>query len=239
MGPPQNCGPPTNESVACAHLVIGGATVHHRDANIHPLSTSQGPGAPLPSRQTCQLPHCQTGHTRRTMPADEYSSVARGPLKLKGAKVTKHKKKSKKDKEKATSDVERALATTTTKSTAADMRFEDEERAAATKQRSEERGASEDAVERSGSAALDDDTKTETERRFAEAKRKRVCLTAAIPAPSSPATRTDNHAQLKELTESGRVRPELLKTHKQRVEDLNSHLSRLSEHHDMPKIGPG
>lgn len=173
------------------------------------------------------------------MPADEYSSVARGPLKLKGAKVTKHKKKSKKDMEKATSDVERALATTTTKSTAADMRSEDEERAAATKQRSEERGASEDAVERSGSAALEDDTKTETERRFAEAKRKRVCLTAVIPAPSSPATRTDKHAQLKELTESGRVRPELLKTHKQRVEDLNSHLSRLSEHHDMPKIGPG
>ncbi|KAK0752052.1 hypothetical protein B0T18DRAFT_436213 [Schizothecium vesticola] len=149
------------------------------------------------------------------MPADEYSSVARGPLKLKGAKVTKHKKKSKKDKEKATSDVERALATT--KSTA-DVRSEDEERVP-TKQRSEERGASEDVdvAERSGSAALEDDSKTETERRFAEAKRKR----------------------LKELTESGRVRPELLKTHKQRVEDLNSHLSRLSEHHDMPKIGPG
>ncbi|KAK1829680.1 protein FAM32A [Podospora conica] len=144
------------------------------------------------------------------MPADEYSSVARGPLKLKGAKVTKHKKKSKKDKEKATSDVERALATTTT----TDARPEDAEQAATTKQRGE---GSEDVAERSGSAALEDDTKTETERRFAETKRKR----------------------LKELTESGRVRPELLKTHKQRVEDLNSHLSRLSEHHDMPKIGPG
>ena len=45
--------------------------------------------------------------------------------------------------------------------------------------------------------------------------------------------------QLKELTESGRIRPELLKTHKQRVEELNAHLARLSEHHDMPKIGPG
>lgn len=49
---------------------------------------------------------------------------------------------------------------------------------------------------------------------------------------------TPNH-QLKELTESGRIRPELLKTHKQRVEELNAHLARLSEHHDMPKIGPG
>ena len=45
--------------------------------------------------------------------------------------------------------------------------------------------------------------------------------------------------QLKELTESAKVRPELLKTHKQRVEELNAHLARLSEHHDMPKIGPG
>lgn len=30
-----------------------------------------------------------------------------------------------------------------------------------------------------------------------------------------------------------------VKTHKQRVEDLNRYLSGLSEHHDMPKIGPG
>lgn len=34
-------------------------------------------------------------------------------------------------------------------------------------------------------------------------------------------------------------RPELLKTHKERVEELNTYLSKLSEHHDMPKIGPG
>ncbi|KAF2858440.1 DUF1754-domain-containing protein [Piedraia hortae CBS 480.64] len=29
------------------------------------------------------------------------------------------------------------------------------------------------------------------------------------------------------------------KTHKQRVEELNKYLERLSEHHDMPRIGPG
>ncbi|KAF4631027.1 hypothetical protein G7Y89_g7107 [Cudoniella acicularis] len=29
------------------------------------------------------------------------------------------------------------------------------------------------------------------------------------------------------------------KTHKQRVEELNKYLSNLSEHHDMPRIGPG
>ena len=70
-----------------------------------------------------------------------------------------------------------------------------------------------------------------------------------IPLPKSgtftivdqTGTLTNPHPtnQLKELTESGRIRPELLKTHKQRVEELNAHLARLSEHHDMPKIGPG
>lgn len=45
--------------------------------------------------------------------------------------------------------------------------------------------------------------------------------------------------QLLELAESSSSRPELLKTHKERVEELNTYLSKLSEHHDMPKIGPG
>ncbi|KAJ9486684.1 hypothetical protein VN97_g6648 [Penicillium thymicola] len=36
-----------------------------------------------------------------------------------------------------------------------------------------------------------------------------------------------------------RLQREGVKTHKERVEELNKYLSRLSEHHDMPKIGPG
>jgi protein FAM32A len=40
-------------------------------------------------------------------------------------------------------------------------------------------------------------------------------------------------------TAEGASRPELFKTHKERVEELNTYLSKLSEHHDMPKIGPG
>ncbi|KAG6012063.1 hypothetical protein E4U43_007960 [Claviceps pusilla] len=59
--------------------------------------------------------------------------------------------------------------------------------------------------------------KTEAERRYEEVKRKR----------------------LQKLAESSTSRPELLKTHKERVEELNTYLSKLSEHHDMPKIGPG
>ncbi|KAI3396466.1 hypothetical protein diail_12186 [Diaporthe ilicicola] len=57
--------------------------------------------------------------------------------------------------------------------------------------------------------------KTEAEQRFEEARRKRL------------------------LEKAGSSRPELLKTHKERVEELNTYLSKLSEHHDMPKIGPG
>lgn len=45
--------------------------------------------------------------------------------------------------------------------------------------------------------------------------------------------------QLMKMFEDGSARPELLKTHKERVEGLNTYLSKLSEHHDMPKIGPG
>ena len=45
--------------------------------------------------------------------------------------------------------------------------------------------------------------------------------------------------QLLQMAEASGSRPELLKTHKERVEELNTYLSKLSEHHDMPKIGPG
>ncbi|KAK3359724.1 hypothetical protein B0T25DRAFT_629053 [Lasiosphaeria hispida] len=146
------------------------------------------------------------------MPSEDYAAVGRGPLKLKGAKITKHKKKSKKDKDKTNPDnLEKALSVTaTTTTTDGDDTPLDPKR---TKEAADETGGG----SQSPKDDAEEDTKTEAERRFAEAKRKK----------------------LKELTESGRVRPELLKTHKQRVEDLNSHLSRLSEHHDMPKIGPG
>ena len=39
--------------------------------------------------------------------------------------------------------------------------------------------------------------------------------------------------------EARAARPELFKSHTERLADLNTYLSRLSEHNDMPKIGPG
>ncbi|USP78416.1 hypothetical protein yc1106_05690 [Curvularia clavata] len=54
--------------------------------------------------------------------------------------------------------------------------------------------------------------KTEAERRHDEMRRKRL---------------------------EEKMRKEGVKTHKEKVEELNKYLSGLSEHHDMPKIGPG
>ncbi|KAI8622865.1 hypothetical protein F5Y19DRAFT_482332 [Xylariaceae sp. FL1651] len=59
--------------------------------------------------------------------------------------------------------------------------------------------------------------KTEAERRHEEATKKKMQRMLEDPALAS----------------------EIRKTHKERVESLNTYLSKLSEHHDMPKIGPG
>ncbi|KAI0424803.1 hypothetical protein F5Y09DRAFT_323424 [Xylaria sp. FL1042] len=59
--------------------------------------------------------------------------------------------------------------------------------------------------------------KTEAERRHEEAMKKKMQRMLEDPALAS----------------------EIRKTHKERVESLNTYLSKLSEHHDMPKIGPG
>ncbi|KAL2220756.1 hypothetical protein M432DRAFT_238768 [Thermoascus aurantiacus ATCC 26904] len=54
--------------------------------------------------------------------------------------------------------------------------------------------------------------KTEAEKRYEEERRKRL---------------------------DQRLKREGVKTHKERVEEFNKYLSKLSEHHDMPRIGPG
>ncbi|KAI6136332.1 hypothetical protein F5141DRAFT_1073854 [Pisolithus sp. B1] len=65
-----------------------------------------------------------------------------------------------------------------------------------------------------GSPALSgkNDKKTEAERRFEEVQRRRLQAKVA------------RHAR---------------KTHKDRVNELNAKLEALSEHHDIPKVGPG
>lgn len=103
------------------------------------------------------------------MPSEDYTSVTRGALKLKGAKVHKSSgKKSKKSKDKTSRDLETALQRTS--------ETEDDR-----KNKSQEPGESEAAAasERKKSTPPGDgqepeDLKTDAERRFAEIKRKRV-----------------------------------------------------------------
>ncbi|QIW96516.1 hypothetical protein AMS68_002034 [Peltaster fructicola] len=47
------------------------------------------------------------------------------------------------------------------------------------------------------------------------------------------------HEERRRKMEDDRARREGAKSHKEKVEELNKYLSKLSEHHDMPRIGPG
>ncbi|KAI3551053.1 hypothetical protein CABS01_07688 [Colletotrichum abscissum] len=150
------------------------------------------------------------------MPLDDYASAVGGGLKLKGAKVTKPKKKKRRDK----TDLEKNLETGDQGSSSTALVKHREESAGDLKSKSKKK--SEDPDEDRDNDDDDEGSgrvvqKTEAERRYEERKRKRLL----------------------ELAESSSSRPELLKTHKERVEELNTYLSKLSEHHDMPKIGPG
>ncbi|KAK2048477.1 DUF1754-domain-containing protein [Colletotrichum somersetense] len=161
------------------------------------------------------------------MPLDEYASAVGGGLKLKGAKVGKPKKKKRREK----SDLEKNLETGDEGGTSGALvkhpdkaagGNDDDGRKKSKKSRNPEAEAEADADQDRDDDDDDDDDgrvvrKTEAERRYEERKRKRLL----------------------ELAESSSSRPELLKTHKERVEELNTYLSKLSEHHDMPKIGPG
>ncbi|KAL8288853.1 hypothetical protein RB597_000774 [Gaeumannomyces tritici] len=145
------------------------------------------------------------------MAGDDYTVAGGGGLRLKGAKVKKHKKKSK-DKSAAADRLDKALSS-------GDAAAADDDAAAkalvvgsAGKESRRKDGGEED-----DDGAQPVQYKTEAQRRFEEAKRKKLL----------------------EMAESAAARPELLKTHKERVEQLNTYLSKLSEHHDMPKIGPG
>ncbi|KAI9861803.1 MAG: hypothetical protein M1824_001914 [Vezdaea acicularis] len=47
------------------------------------------------------------------------------------------------------------------------------------------------------------------------------------------------HEEMRRKRLDERLKREGIKTHKEKVEELNKYLSGLSEHHDMPRIGPG
>ncbi len=106
------------------------------------------------------------------MPGSEYASFGGGALKLKGAKVKKHKKKDK------SADLEKNLSTGGESSTALD-------KAEDTTKKREKRSKSQDEEEEEN---LPDTSMTEAERRLAEAKQKKVRSCSRRP-PSTPIQR--------------------------------------------------
>ncbi|EAW07488.1 DUF1754 domain-containing protein [Aspergillus clavatus NRRL 1] len=130
-------------------------------------------------------------------PGDEYAAGGGGKLKLKGLKTSDGRVDKKKKKKKAKNVDTEALASPA---------------AAATSEDAEQRSRSRSEEQHSGEYDAAGVGKTEAERKYEEARKKRLLE---------------------------RLKREGVKTHKERVEELNKYLSRLSEHHDMPKIGPG
>ena len=53
----------------------------------------------------------------------------------------------------------------------------------------------------------------------------------------TPAERSYDEAMAKR--EGERVKKHADKSHRQRVAEFNTYLSKLTEHHDIPKVGPG
>ncbi|KAI1750125.1 hypothetical protein F4782DRAFT_263103 [Xylaria castorea] len=166
------------------------------------------------------------------MPADDYVSAGTGgALKLKGAKVQKAKKKKSKSKDKDKSaSLDRALSTTPKERDGT----KDVEKAATPDRESDPEPESE--------------YKTEAERRHEDAMKKKVAQT--LPTAWSGCVRISRTnetltlavrcaQQMQRMLDDPALASEIKKTHKERVESLNTYLSKLSEHHDMPKIGPG
>ncbi|KAI0119129.1 DUF1754-domain-containing protein [Daldinia grandis] len=140
------------------------------------------------------------------MPADDYVSAAgAGALKLKGGKIQKNKNK--KNKKTKVPSLERSLTPGDSSASTSKPKDVGDPRQRDSKDAGDDGDGGGDVVEQ----------KTEAERRYEEANRKKML----------------------KMLEDPKVASEFRKTHKERVEGLNTYLSKLSEHHDMPKIGPG
>lgn len=125
------------------------------------------------------------------MPSDDYTTVARGPLKFKGIAGGKVKKSKKKNKDKK-SDLEKNLSTGDDSNKLPDTTKDDNDEKKQLQLREGSEGADLEKKERSTSQERQgeesEETKTEAERRFLEAKRKRVCISlSTYPAKYSRA----------------------------------------------------
>ncbi|KAL1903122.1 hypothetical protein Sste5346_000406 [Sporothrix stenoceras] len=157
------------------------------------------------------------------MPSDEYASASGGALRLKGAKVEKHKSKKHKKKRSSRDKDREGSRARHAEDELEKVGSDGEDRGIKKKSKKKDSGSGEEDYDDYEDLKNDPYARmTPAERRFAEAQDKKIRdLMHASPEDARAA------------------RPELFKSHKERLADLNTYLSRLSEHNDMPKIGPG
>ena len=178
------------------------------------------------------------------MPTDDYTIIpSTGKLKLKGVKDSKITKKKKPKPSKDDNPVKDVEDNSTIL-----KKLEDEDREMEREVPNKQRKSKEPENQEDGGEDRAARVKTEAERRYEEQRRKRVRVKLAciFKAHILATDLTINlllleyHANnLLTLQLDDRLKREGVKTHKQRVEELNRYLSGLSEHHDMPRIGPG
>jgi protein FAM32A len=154
--------------------------------------------------------------------SDPYTSHSTGKLKLKGVKDSKISKSKSKKKSSSKPKDDETVGEHSHQDNSVVLKHLEEEDAQIAKDRDQSQERTVTGPQRGGPAGKDAEgrldegeqevRKTEAERRWDEQRRKRL---------------------------EERLRREGVKTHKERVEELNRYLSGLSEHHDMPKIGPG
>lgn len=160
------------------------------------------------------------------MPGDEYSAISGGgKLKLKGSKVKDGRvDKTKKKKKKLESEGATAPETRAKSTEAETEKVEALERQPDTIDKKLDDELSDSGEKRAV-------FKTEAERKHEEQRKKRVCILLNLP-------QRHKEKRINRLQLNDRLRREGVKTHKERVEELNRYLSTLSEHHDMYVIFP-
>lgn len=177
------------------------------------------------------------------MAPSEYASAGSGKLKLKGVKDSKvDKKKKKKSSNKPKDESGAGDGDDSFQDRSVMLKnLQDEDAQLAEEQNSKKSVAVVKDAE-SGAGLADEEeraiVKTEAERKYEEQRRKRVRQICCRPRGPSVVI-FYSYESLIVLQLEERLKREGVKTHKERVEELNRYLSSLSEHHDMPRIGPG
>lgn len=230
---------------------------------IHPTSAE----TPITEHRTVPPPtsHYNAQPNSSIMPASDYTGAIGGALKFKGgSKVTKLKKRAKpKPEAEETEEAERASASRRT----SDRNDAEPERPELKRNRtsgqsgelglektespSQERIKSPDPAHKEpewrtpSKPSLDREDSRGSAHRLSPWGSKSIegtkdlaeALKSSGWSSKTEAERKHDERRRKRLEE--KMKREGVKTHKEKVEEFNKRLANLSEHHDMPRIGPG